>query len=113
MSTLLLLVLVTTQPQAEYMGTYRVTAYCPCKVCCQRWARYHRTATGQPARGAIVAVDPRVVKMHSVVFIQGVGHRRCEDRGASIKGRRMDILLPSHREAKRFGVRRLRVWRIR
>jgi 3D (Asp-Asp-Asp) domain-containing protein len=114
-TALLALALVAAQPQPQYLGEYRVTAYCAhnCPICCGRWARYHKTATGRPARGAIVAVDPRVVPLHSTIHVQGIGWLRAEDKGGKIKGRRLDVLLPTHAEARRFGVRRLRVWRVR
>jgi 3D (Asp-Asp-Asp) domain-containing protein len=105
------LLLVATAQGPQYLGTYRVTAYCPCKICTGRWSRHHRTKTGKPARGNLVAVDPRFVRLGSAVRVQGVGRLRCEDTGSAIKGRRLDVLLPTHQQAKRFGVRRLRVWR--
>ena len=96
--------------QPKFLGHYRVTAYCPCRVCCGQWAKHKRTAMGTKAKGNIVAVDPRIIELGSVVRVQGLGEMRCEDTGRAIKGRRLDVLLPTHRQAKKFGVQRLGVW---
>ena len=41
--------------------------------------------------------------------IEGVGKRRCDDRGGAIKGNRIDIYMPSVDAAIEFGRRRLKV----
>lgn len=71
---------------------------------------YGVTATGWKIRTGdrIVAVDPRVIHLHSVVWIDGVPHL-AEDTGGAIKGRRIDVLFTGRtalRDAIRFGVRR-------
>ena len=104
-------VAVTRQPQLVALGTFRITAYCTCSRCCGTWSRYKRTASGLPARGALVAADPRVLPMLSNIHIDGVGDRLVADKGRLIKGRRIDVLMKSHRAALRFGVKRLAVFK--
>ena len=87
---------------------WRITSYCTCKKCCGKWAD-GMTATGVPAKGRIVAVDPAVVPLHSRVEIEGLGTFRAEDTGSSIRGRRIDVLMPTHQSARRFGVKWRRV----
>jgi 3D (Asp-Asp-Asp) domain-containing protein len=88
-----------------------VTAYCPCRVCCGRWARYGRTATGERARFGLIAVDPAVIPLGSRVRIQGWSAPfKASDTGSAIKGRRLDICFSTHAEAVAFGVQKLRVW---
>ena len=96
----------------RFLGVYRCSAYCPCARCCGRWARHRRTASGIPARGALVAVDPRVLELGSRVHVQGVGPRLCADTGRAIKGKRLDVLMPTHAQARRFGVKWLGVWEV-
>ncbi|HDQ71449.1 MAG TPA: DUF348 domain-containing protein [Chloroflexi bacterium] len=52
---------------------------------------YGRTATGMQMRHGIVAVDPRVIKLHSHVYVPGYGVGIAGDTGGAIKGRRIDL----------------------
>lgn len=67
------------------------------------------TQSGTQVRHGIIAADPRVLPMGSVVRIEGVGVRPgnyvVSDTGAAVKGRRLDIFMSSCAAAKRFGRR--------
>lgn len=67
------------------------------------------TLSGMRARRGIVAADPRIVPIGSVVSVAGLGPRSqtfiVADTGAAVKGRRIDIFMPSCAAAKRFGRR--------
>lgn len=67
------------------------------------------TATGLPMDRGVVAVDPEVIPLGSVVYVPGYGYALACDVGGAIKGRRMDVYLSSRREAIAWGVRRVRV----
>jgi 3D (Asp-Asp-Asp) domain-containing protein len=82
----------------------RVTAYCPCAVCCGPNA-CGLTASGRPAIGQLVAVDPRVIPLGAMLHIPGHGWQLAADTGRLIKGNRVDLLCASHDEARQFGVR--------
>jgi 3D (Asp-Asp-Asp) domain-containing protein len=99
-------------PDPRFLGVYRVSFYCRCKKCCGRWSRYGKTASGLPARGNIAAVDPRVIALGDQIRVQGIGLLRCEDTGRAIKGRRLDVLVPTHWQARKLGVKHLKVWGI-
>lgn len=65
------------------------------------------TATGTSARaGRTVAVDPTVIPLGSRVYIDGIGERIAEDIGGGVKGRHIDLYVPSVPAAYRFGVQR-------
>lgn len=65
------------------------------------------TASGTHAQaGRTIAVDPRVIPIGSKVFIEGIGTRIAEDTGGGVKGKHLDILLPSEDAAVHFGVKR-------
>ncbi len=65
------------------------------------------TASGTRAAAfRTIAVDPSVIPIGSYVYIEGIGWRVAEDTGGAIRGRHIDVLLPSTQEAVRFGVRR-------
>jgi 3D (Asp-Asp-Asp) domain-containing protein len=62
-----------------------------------------RTATGLPARYGVVAVDPRVIKLGSRLFIPGYGTAVAADTGGAIQGNRIDLCMDSYRSAIDFG----------
>ena len=73
------------------LGTFKLTAYCPCSQCCGPWAN-GITATGVTARANhTIAVDPRVIPYGSTVYIEGLGTFVAEDCGGAIKGNRIDV----------------------
>lgn len=102
------------------------TAYCPgtpgsgCPTdsrgysfCCEQYTD-GRTYTGLPAvqgRGTldsprIVAVDPKVIPLKKMLYIEGIGFASAEDIGGAIKGNRIDLLFDQHKDADSFGLRR-------
>ncbi|WP_182101764.1 peptidoglycan DD-metalloendopeptidase family protein [Niallia taxi] len=71
------------------------------------------TATGLDVRNTsvdhrVVAVDPKVIPIHSIVEIEGYGQWRAEDTGGYIKGQRLDILMNSKQQALQWGRRNIR-----
>lgn len=54
----------------------------------------------------MVAVDPRVIPLRSMLYIEGYGFARAEDIGGAIKGNKIDILYDNHSDVARFGVKR-------
>ncbi|OYT73211.1 MAG: hypothetical protein CFK52_02810 [Chloracidobacterium sp. CP2_5A] len=75
-----------------------------------------RTASGEYVRPGIVAADPRVLPLGSVVKVhagQYSGVYHVKDTGGRIRGRHIDIYMPSTRDAIRFGRRAVRVEVIR
>src|SRR5688572_2757642 len=92
--------------------TMSATAYCHQG----RTATAHRVrpGTGHRVRRGIVAADPRVLPLGTVVRITGPrnGYRgtyRVLDVGSAVKGREIDIYMPSCGEAKRFGRQRVQL----
>jgi len=82
-----------------------------------KW-RDGKTATLTTARWGVIAVDPRVIPLGSVVWIP---HFKqiffAEDVGSRIKGHRIDIFFPTREQAVQWGRRLLwievcnpRVW---
>jgi len=84
------------------LGRFKLTAYARPKGRARAI-----TATGTSARaGRTVAVDPKVIPLGSRIFIEGIGERIAEDVGPGVKGRHIDVFLPSHPAATKFGVQR-------
>ena len=83
--------------------TFTATAYC----------QHGTTASGERTRRGIVAADPRVIPLGSTVTVSRPGLPRrtysVEDSGKHVKGRRIDIFMPSCRDARRFGRKTVQV----
>lgn len=88
-----------------------VTAYCPGRCCNGKWVG--KLAIGDDMKKwsgkyNIVAVDPHVIPLWSIVYYKNVFYLAL-DVGGKIKGKHIDILMRTHKEALRFGVRRNQV----
>jgi 3D (Asp-Asp-Asp) domain-containing protein len=68
------------------------------------------TAIGMKAGYGVVAVDPQVIPLRSVLYIEGYGRAIAGDTGGAIKGNRIDLGFGTAREAYRFGRRPVRVY---
>jgi uncharacterized protein YabE (DUF348 family) len=68
------------------------------------------TATGLKAGFGVIAVDPRVIKLGSRVYVEGYGFAIAGDVGGAIKGARIDVCFESKSEALRWGRRKVRVY---
>lgn len=68
-----------------------------------------RTATGRRATFGVVAVDPRVIPLNSLVFVEGYGFAIAADTGGAIKGNRIDLCFDSRTQALRHGRKQVRV----
>ncbi len=91
---------------------FKATAYCSCVKCCDKdpsdkW--YGITASGKRAKWGTIAVDRKVIKLGSKLRIDGFPDTifRAEDVGGAIKGNRIDVWFPSHKEALQFGVKNI------
>ncbi|MCX8107661.1 MAG: 3D domain-containing protein [Verrucomicrobiae bacterium] len=103
------------------------TGYCKCGRCCgwQRtwWGRpvysygplkgepkrVGITASGTVARPGTIAADTSRYPFGTIMYIEGYGYGRVEDRGRDIQGDHIDLFFRTHREAEQWGVRRARV----
>lgn len=89
------------------LGTFKITAYCPCKKCNGTSSGITYSGTHLTV-GRTVAVDRKVIPMGSKIKIEGVGTRTAEDTG--VKGKTIDLLVSSHSGAYDWGVRYREVW---
>lgn len=88
----------------ESLGVFRCTAYCGCRRCNGKW-------TGQPTAsgvalqpGVTIAVDKRLIPFFTILKIDGIGVRVAHDTGKNIYGKRIDVYIPDHKTASRFGI---------
>lgn len=67
------------------------------------------TRTGRRAKYGVIAVDPKVIPLHSLVFVEGYGFAVAADTGGAIKGRKIDICVAERQEALKWGRRKVRI----
>lgn len=87
----------------EYIGEFKVTAYCPCPKCCGEWADGLTYTETIATEGRTIAVDPDVIPLGSIVEINGTNYV-AEDIGGAIKGNKVDLYFNSHEDALEWGV---------
>ena len=83
-------------------GAFTATAYC----------LKGRTAMGHGVRRGVIAADPRLLGLGRTVLLNAgnyTGQYLVSDTGGGIKGRHIDIWVPSCAEARRFGRRTISV----
>jgi 3D (Asp-Asp-Asp) domain-containing protein len=68
------------------------------------------TFTGMRAQRGVIAVDPRVIPLGTIVYVEGYGTAIAADTGGAIRGRRIDVCLDTPREAYQWGRRWVRIW---
>ncbi len=97
---------VSAKPVATYadneLEVFHATAYC----------LKGRTASGVTVRPGIIAADPSVLPIGTVIHLrsgQYTGTYTVMDTGGRIKGRRVDVYVPTYREAIQFGRRQVRI----
>jgi len=88
--------------------TMNATGYDPSPATIGRGAT-GRTATGRHAGFGCVAVDPRVIRLNTLVFVEGYGFALACDTGGAIHGDRIDLCFSSRNQAMRFGRKQVRV----
>jgi len=89
---------VSTKAVGVSRGMFTATAYC----------LRGRTALGHGVRKGIIAADPRVLRLGSQVNLGAgaySGNYLVSDTGSRVRGRKIDIWVPSCAEARRFGRR--------
>lgn len=95
-------------PAAVKPVSFTITAYC----------LKGTTASGTRVAPGIVAADPNVLPLGTVIELAGLSRRyngtyTVMDTGSKIRGRRLDLYLPDCAEAVRFGRRSGRVFAVR
>ncbi len=67
------------------------------------------TCTGMRAGYGVVAVDPRVIKLGTRLYVEGYGFAVAGDIGRAIKGHRIDLGYDTYYSAVRFGRKQVTV----
>ncbi len=100
--------------EARFSGRYikkmtvEATAYSPRVI--ETDGNPWRTATGMRSGFGIVAVDPKVIPLGSLLYVKGYGYAVAGDTGSLIKGNRIDVFFYSTQDAFRWGRRKVTVY---
>lgn len=71
---------------------------------------YGITASGEPVRHGIVAVDPRVIPLGTELYIEGYGYALAADTGGAIKGMKIDLYYDDMHTVRQFGRKSINVY---
>jgi 3D (Asp-Asp-Asp) domain-containing protein len=69
------------------------------------------TKSGEPTGPNVVAVDPRVIPLHTNLWIESVGYRTALDIGGGVKGNTLDLWM-TWPDCKKFGKQHLNVYKV-
>ena len=97
----------------NYIGNFKLTAYCPCSKCCGKWGKNRPadeagndivyTASGAIAQAnKTVAVDTDIIPYGTILLIDGEEYI-AQDTGSKVKGQVIDIYFETHEEAENYG----------
>jgi len=88
--------------------TVKVVAYCPCAKCNKQWAGLvctgHKMKEFTDKGIDICAVDPTVIPLGSIIYYDAKNYLAA-DVGSKIKGNIIDILVATHEDTIKFGVK--------
>ena len=90
----------------------RVTAYCPCRKCCGKYADGVTACGHQIQPGDFFVAADRNYPFGTKVSVPGYNSGKpvkVLDRGGAIRGDRLDVFFPSHAGALKWGVKYLDV----
>ena len=83
-----------------WSATARVTMYT-----CVELGGCNRTASGLWPYEGVVAVDPRVIPLGSMVWIEGLGTFLAADTGSAVRGNHIDVYVADYGRARQWGIR--------
>lgn len=95
-------VVQSTQSSSGKKMTMEATAYSTAQP---SLSRYTANGTDLLANPRVVAVDPKVIPLGTMVTVEGYGTYVAADTGGNIKGNRIDIHFSTVQECKNFGRR--------
>ncbi len=101
---------VTSNLGGPLIRLMEVTAYCPCEICCGKYAD-GITASGKPitaAGGKFCAAD-KSIAFGTQIKIPGYGLAEVLDRGSAITAGKLDLFFPRHDLALAWGRKHLEV----
>lgn len=57
----------------------------------------------------VISVDPKIIPLGTKVYVDGYGYAIAADKGSAIKGKKIDVFMPSKKHALNWGVKTVNV----
>lgn len=57
----------------------------------------------------VIAVDPKVIKLGTKVYVEGYGYAIAGDTGSAIKGNKIDLFMPNQSSALKWGRKTVKI----
>jgi 3D (Asp-Asp-Asp) domain-containing protein len=57
----------------------------------------------------VISVDPKVIKLGTKVYVEGYGYAIAGDTGGAMRGKKIDIFVPSYKKAIQWGRKTVKV----
>jgi 3D (Asp-Asp-Asp) domain-containing protein len=108
------------EEEKEFLGNFRITAYCSCKKCCGKWADNRPNGIVYGASGAELVAGVSVASplpFGTEIYIDGLGDYVVQDRLAKWVVEKygenlIDVYFDNHEEACQFGLKYLDVYEV-
>ena len=97
--------------KSRLLGVFEVTSYTDDVQSQGKWVG--KTATGMKPQVGVIAVDPKVIPLHSKVIVEGYNGEQvaiCGDTGGNIKGKRIDVFHNTKKQSRAWGRQKVKVW---
>ena len=86
-----------------------LTFFCAASCCCGAWADGITFTGVRAVKDWTLACDPETFPMGTILDIEGLGERMCQDIGGAIKGAHVDVFVGhdkgAHKRALKLGRR--------
>ncbi|MHC4087671.1 MAG: 3D domain-containing protein [Planctomycetota bacterium] len=86
----------------------RVTAYCACRRCCGKFADGITASGHKIRRGDTFAAADKRYSFGTEMVVAGYNNGKpikVLDRGGAIRGNKLDVFFPTHKKARKWGVK--------
>jgi 3D (Asp-Asp-Asp) domain-containing protein len=97
-------------PPEKYIKMYNMIATSYSPTFSETDSNPWMTASGLQSGFGVVAVDPNVIPLGSLLYIEGYGYAVAGDTGGAIKGNKIDVFFYSTSQSNRWGVKNVRVY---
>ena len=85
--------------KGKYIGTFQLTAYCNCSLCCGKWAGGPTASGTVPTEGRTVACNSIPMGTHIIIN----GHEYIVEDTGAMGNNVIDIYMASHSAGNQFG----------
>ncbi len=88
-----------TSSKGNYIGSFQLTAYCNCSLCCGKWAGGPTASGTTPTEGRTVACNSIPMGTHIIIN----GHEYIVEDTGAMGNNVIDIYMASHSAGNQFG----------